>query len=227
MEDKNANFYEIQQAFNEHWDGKPYEKGKGWKQFKRWEYFMEPRVYPSGRINNPGIVYEEHMKFQNKYGAQKEKFNDKTSNWTPIGPTNFIDNSYLRIGRINAITVDPNNSNIIYVGSPAGGCWKSIDAGNSWAPLSDNLGSLGVSGIAIDPTNSNIVYIATGDGDGNDTYSIGVMKSIDGGNTWNTTGLNWSTTQSRECVKLSSIRIIQIFCMLGPAMAYSSPVTQE
>ncbi len=202
MENQNANFYDIQKAFNEHWDGKSYEKGKGWKQFKRWEYFMEPRVYPSGRIIDPSLAYKEFNKFKSTYGAPQNSTNKKAANWTAIGPTSFSDNTSLRIGRVNVITLDPNNSNIIYIGSPAGGCWKSIDAGNSWTPLTDHLGSLGVSGIAIDPNNSNTVYIATGDGDGNDTYSIGIMKSADGGATWNSTGLNWNTTQNRQTRKI-------------------------
>ena len=63
-------------------------------------------------------------------------------------------------------------------------------------PLSDNLPQIGVSGIAIDPTNSDIIYIATGDKDGSDSYSIGVMKSIDGGLTWNTTGLSFTNTNT-------------------------------
>lgn len=41
MQNKSANFYQIQKAFNDYWENKPYEKGKGWKQFKRWEYLME------------------------------------------------------------------------------------------------------------------------------------------------------------------------------------------
>ena len=37
MGEKNSNFHEVKEAFDAHWDGKAYEKGKGWKQFKRWE----------------------------------------------------------------------------------------------------------------------------------------------------------------------------------------------
>lgn len=205
MESENANFYDVQKAFNEHWDGKKYEKGKGWKQFKRWEYFMEPRVNSAGIIANPSLPWLEHQKFQRNYGLTKGNLSNKTasSNWTPIGPSSWNAIGWNPgIGRVNVVAVDPNNSNIIYIGTPAGGCWKSIDNGNSWAPLTDDFSSLGVSGIAIDPNNSNIIYLATGDGDGNDTYSIGVMKSTDGGNTWNSTGLNWSTSLSRTMRKI-------------------------
>ena len=41
-----------------------------------------------------------------------------------------------------------------------------------------------MSDIIIDPTNTDIMYLATGDADGGDTYSIGILKSIDGGLTW-------------------------------------------
>ena len=57
---------------------------------------------------------------------------------------------------------------------------------------------MGVSDILIDPTNTDIMYIATGDAHGSDTYSIGVLKSLDGGITWDTTGLAYNVGQSNE-----------------------------
>ena len=65
---------------------------------------------------------------------------------------------------------------------------KSIDAGINWIPLTDYLPQIGVSGIAIDPSDSNTLFIATGDDDANDSYAVGVWKSIDGGVTWNPNG---------------------------------------
>lgn len=204
MQNKSANFYQIQKAFNDYWENKPYEKGKGWKQFKRWEYLMESRVDKNGNFPDPGMVWTEHLKFQQKYQSNaSSKSNNKSSNWTSLGPDSWNSIGWNPgIGRINVIAVDPNNSNVIYVGAPAGGCWKSTNGGNSWTPLTDTLATLGVSGIAINPQNSNEIYLATGDGDGSDTYSIGVIKSTDGGNTWQSTGLNWNTTQSRVMSKI-------------------------
>ena len=49
--------------------------------------------------------------------------------------------------------INPNNDNILWVGSPAGGLWKSIDGGQNWTSNTDLLPNLGVSDIAIDPTN--------------------------------------------------------------------------
>ena len=39
-----------------------------------------------------------------------------------------------------------------------------------------------MSHIAIDPNNNQIMYIVTGDANATDTYSIGILKSTDGGN---------------------------------------------
>jgi len=136
MSDNSYNFYQVQQAFNNYWQGKTYQKGKGWKQFKRWEYFMEPRINALGIIPNPSLAWEEYHQFKEKYKQQKGAQNNKAANWTPLGPTSWNSIGWNPgIGRINGVTVDPSNSNIIYVGTPAGGCWKSIDNGSSWLPL--------------------------------------------------------------------------------------------
>ena len=44
MQDPNNNFYDTQREFEEYWNNKAIEKGKGWKQFKRWENFIKQRV---------------------------------------------------------------------------------------------------------------------------------------------------------------------------------------
>jgi hypothetical protein len=66
MQDPNVNFYETQRAFNNFWENKDIEKGKGWKQFKRWENFMEPRVYPDGIIQTERL-YEEYLNLEGIY----------------------------------------------------------------------------------------------------------------------------------------------------------------
>jgi len=183
MEDRTVNFYTIQQEFDAYWGNKPYKRGFGWKQFRRWEDFWEPRVYPHGYRPAPNYVWQEHQKFERNYPTSQAT--KRTSNWQPLGPSSWTSNSYNPgAGRINAIAEDPNNPNVLYVGTPSGGCWKSTDGGSSWTPLTDHFPALGVSAIAIDYTNSNVLYIGTGDDDGNDTYSVGVFKSTDAGNTW-------------------------------------------
>ncbi len=180
MNDPSVNFYTVQQNFENYWKERTVEKGKGWKQFKRWEAFMEPRVYPDGE--RPGFQMLGQAFQQGQTAA-----NGNFGQWKPMGP--FNGNAIDGIGRINRIAFDPTDPQVVWMGAPAGGLWKSIDGGQNWTTNTDRLANLGISDIEINPINKNIMYIATGDRDGGDTYSFGVLKSTDGGNTWKATGL--------------------------------------
>jgi hypothetical protein len=128
------------------------------------------------------------------------------SNWIAMGPINtpiILSNGKKRgNGRVNCIAFDPIDHNTIWVGSPAGGLWKSIDGGSNWTTNTDNLPVIGVSHIAIDPNNNQIMYIVTGDTYATDTYSIGILKSNDGGLTWGTTGLSYTVNQTQTVNKV-------------------------
>lgn len=100
------------------------------------------------------------------------------------------------IGRVNTMAFHPTNPDIFWVGTSAGGIWKTTSGGTSWLPQGDNLASMGVSSIVVDPNNGDNLYIATGDKEpifyiswGNtlgrgDTKFHGVYHSTDGGTTW-------------------------------------------
>ena len=201
MADESVNFYEVQKSFNEFYAGKPYEKGKGFKQFKRWEWFTEQRVYPSGERYESNLAWINFMEYKKTHRSAFTA--EKSSNWVALGPNDWNSVSYSPgQGRVNVIAMDPSDTNTIYIGAPAGGLWKSTNGGTSWTVLTDNLPVLGVTGIGIDPNNSNIVYIATGDGFGSDTYSVGVLKSTDGGLSFNTTGLTFTIAQTIRPTKI-------------------------
>ena len=192
-----SNFYDIQKAFNKEWAGKSYVKGKGWKQYKRWENFWESRILEDGTFPVNSKVWEGFKKLTkkslNKSGG--------IGNWQALGPFSYTstDSWSPGSGRVNCIVEDPNNSNIIYIGAPAGGIWKTTDGGVNWTPLGDEFSSIGISGISIDPNNSNTIYLCTGDTDGGDTYSIGLLKSNDGGLTWNSIG-NINSNETTEII---------------------------
>ncbi len=185
---KTFTLQEISDAFNNYWDkhqDQINEKGNGYKPFKRWENRWSLSLNNKGEVISNKTLWNA---WEKKNKLSRNSLNG-ISDWQELGP--FTQESKSGQGRVNTFAVDPNNSNIYYVGAPAGGIWKSTDTGLTWTPLADHLPQIGVSGITIDPNNSNIIYIATGDDDANDSYSIGVLKSIDGGNTWNTTGLQF------------------------------------
>lgn len=184
-------FFEIQEAFNQYWEGKEIEKGKGYKQFKRWEYFMEPRVNAEGRLPYDIVSAELFRLF-----SREETSSSLDARWSFIGPdkvTKEIKSSHSGgAGRINCIAFHPYDSNTIWVGAPSGGLWKTSDGGNTWTTTTDALAAIGISDIAVNPLNPSVIYLATGDGDFGvaKTYSIGIIKSTDGGNSWQPTGIS-------------------------------------
>ena len=196
--DPDANFYETVAEFENYWANRTIEKGKGYKPFRRWQDYMAPRVFPKGDVKQAGRAFDEFLIYKQ---ANQELFdNARAANWTLLGPNGAPGGG--GAGRINFVRIHPTNSNILYAGAPAGGLWISTNGGTSWTTNTDQLSVIGCTDIAIDPTNTQVMYLATGDGDAGDTYSIGVLKSTDGGATWNTTGLTWTVNQGRTISRL-------------------------
>lgn len=208
---ENPTFKEIQTAFYDYWKDRPIEKGQGYKPFKRWEWYWESRLLPNGDFPSPSITWDEFKKYnseKNQLARQNEQRSaQSTANWTSSGPSTTT-GGYRGLGRINCMAFHPTDPNTFWVGTPAGGLWKTTNGGINWTTNTDYFPVLGVSDIAVHPTNANILYLATGDGDlGSlssltggalgDTKSIGILKTTDGGATWYTTGMNWSITSAK------------------------------
>ncbi len=184
-------FSEIVDAFHRYWQGRDHEeKGSGYKPFMRWSEFYKNGVLPDGTLPSPSFL---NNAWQQKQAMPTQRITTATQ-WEPMGPFDHAQAGSWNPGqgRVNVVLIDPTNSNTIYVGAPSGGIWKSTDRGATWKPLSDNLPQLGVSGIAVAHNDPNIIYISTGDDDGSDSFGIGVLKSVNGGQTWEETGLKFS-----------------------------------
>lgn len=122
--------------------------------------------------------------------------------WTSIGPRGlYMDNGFfgslpqLDAGRVPAVAFHPTDRNTIYVGTSAGGVWKSTNEGASWVPLTDGECSLVTGSIVVDPVNPQIVYVGTGE-PSESTAGCGVLRSTDGGATWTTYGTDVFTTSA-------------------------------
>ncbi|NCA86354.1 MAG: PKD domain-containing protein [Clostridia bacterium] len=180
MQDETVNFYTVQHAFEVYWKDRKITKGSGWKPFKRWEYMMSSRVNPDGSRPPADLVWQEYNNYLDKHPDSKSA----AGNWENLGPHILPSKGYEGLGRINALGFHPTDPQTIYIGAPAGGFWISSDYGASWHTTTDQLPSLGVSSIAIDYDDPMIIYIGTGDRDAGDAAGIGVLKSFDGGETW-------------------------------------------
>ena len=77
------NFFELQKAFEDYWEGKEIPKGGGVMPYKRWEYFMEKRIDSSGVFDNRGIRDEIRKRL-----AERRNNNKSISNaWSALGPS--------------------------------------------------------------------------------------------------------------------------------------------
>ena len=177
-------------------------KGTGFRPYTRQLEFVKPRSYPSGdMVNLTALTWLHHFQTARSPAFQASKAAAAAAgivaNWRQVKPTE--EEQGTDAGRINAIAFDPTEPATIYAGTPAGGLWRTRDDGVTWSPLTDALPMLAVNDIAIDPNSPRTIYVLTGDGEsagyGIAPPSIGIIKSTDGGETWNSTGLIWKTEQ--------------------------------
>ncbi len=202
---KEFDFKELQLVFNNYWKDKKPSKGSGFKQFKRLEWLLAPRMWKTNQIPDLNSLRTEYINYFNQDKQSPRMLTN--ADWKIIGPTNKPSQTsglpQPGIGRISCLAFHPTNNSIIYVGSATGGIWKTTDGGTSWAslPLTGVL-SIGISDIAISPSNPNIIYASTGDAESsgflgvNFSYSIGILKSTDAGQTWNTTSSSYQISQN-------------------------------
>ena len=76
--------------------------------------------------------------------------------WRSIGPD--------RGGRSIAVAGVKGRPREAYFGAVGGGLWKTTDAGNNWAPVTDGqITSSSVGAVAVSESNPDIVYIGMGE----------------------------------------------------------------
>lgn len=177
------------------------------KHFERWAFYWRNRVDSEGNFPNKlegwynaGILDEDgRVNVSNTSGLARRSANS----WVNIGPTELPEKNgypnYPQMGRLNTFWryKHPSNvnRNVLLVGAPSGGLWKSTDNGTTWEPKLDKIAGIGVTDIASSSTDINnpgVIYVSTGDYDGPDVSSIGVYKSTDLGETYEPTGLTFS-----------------------------------
>lgn len=200
----NPNLGDMSKSFEQFWQGKTIEKGQGYNQFKRFEYYWQNRVGPNGTLPSNDATYKAIFEEYNR-----SKFNlhgaFDSGDWVALGPFTHNGNGE-GLGRINAVVFHPKDSQTFFVCTPSGGLWKTTNFGKNWTEIGSGYPIIGCSDLAINPINPNVMYVATGDknfgsmwsinnGSANgDTKSIGLLKTVDGGKTWTTTGLSFTVS---------------------------------
>ena len=166
----------------------------------KWQQLVTATSMPAGTGDNGG-VYEIQIAPSNSnilymmYGGSVFESTNKGTTWTQtaFAPVTENPNDPYRMDG-QKMAVDPNNPNVVYVGTPQNGLFVTGDGGASWqnvsaipVSLSDGNGNYpGITGIEFDPAlgasggKTNTIFAAS--------YGNGVYESTNAGASWSAIG---------------------------------------
>ncbi|MEO5510510.1 MAG: hypothetical protein ABIV28_02570 [Longimicrobiales bacterium] len=131
--------------------------------------------------------------------------------WRLVGPANMS-------GRVSDVVGIPGPSRTFFVASAAGGIFKTTNNGTTFRPVfeKERVVSMGV--LAIAPSDTMQVWAGTGEPNSRNSMSPGggVYKSVDGGLTWKSTGLEKTQTVGRIVVHPTNPDIVYVAALGAP-----------
>lgn len=124
--------------------------------------------------------------------------------WTPLGPATMSMFTWAMgrvTGRVQALAVHPSDENTLYLGTAAGGLWKTTDGGQNWNELFGQIGTQTIGSVHIEAANPSRVWVGTGEDKSSCSgyFGIGLYLSVDAGGSFvarngsgsNTLNLSW------------------------------------
>src|SRR6476620_10643611 len=118
-------------------------------------------------------------------------------------------------GAIGPVVADPLDANTLFVGTPAGGIWKTTNGGTTWSPLTDKQASLLIASLSLDPTDPRGKTLIAGTGltangtvcsfgacvfTGSGGLQNGLLYSNNGGSSWTSLGATTLGGQTVDAV---------------------------
>ena len=200
--DGNMPGYDWDQAFLDFentWSDSIPERGKGFKPFMRWRHFAEARfAFDGAPPFTPAAIWQA-TKWERQ--GRQARTTPETAIWTPAVPEGLP--LVGGAGRVNRVVVDPQDTSRWMACAPSGGIWVTEDSGASWNVMgTHDWAGMGVSDVALHPDNPDRVLAATGDADFGSAYAVGLMETMDGGVTWETTGLSFALEEGITCSRV-------------------------
>jgi len=143
---------------------------------------VDPAVTPN-RNDHQGVFKTIDGGVSWEHKIKMEEKNEEKTEGDGEGAEIVKEETILDKIKIASLKIDPQNNQVIYLGTVAEGLFKTENGANSWSKVGDENGILDekatVYSIAVEKGNSDIIYIATLN------YKRGeLLKSEDGGRSW-------------------------------------------
>jgi len=171
-------------------------------------YWNWRATYPTGRFSarwymDAALQHERMAKSRPQARAEKTDTRSgvlDTERVTALGPSPLDGGTQYDFGlvggRVNTIVTHPTQTNIAWFGSDGGGVWKTTNccsAATTWQPKTDSptIANIAIGWLTLDPNNPDVLYAGTGDFRRNRPFTFGaggLLKSSDGGETWQVLG---------------------------------------
>ncbi len=167
------------------------------------DFWVNRVVYPTGHYNPAWQIESARqlaaMQSAVPAGAELVRRNSSGGGldplqFTALGPRPLGSGGGVA-GRVNVVISHPSNPAIAWLGADGGGIWKTSNccsASTTWEIKTDiaEIQASAISDMTLDPSNPDVLYAGTGDlRFGSFSFgSNGVLKSVDGGETWTVKG---------------------------------------
>ena len=163
--------------------------GRNWRMINQAQLRSDTRCRPAFHPSDPDVVYASS-------GGQLRISRDRGKTFSPIGD--------LREGPFGEIAINPNDPDVMLIGTRSGQCWQSRDAGTTWRACDGPGGQ--VIGFCFDRTHQGQAMFAATD--------KGIWRSDDGGRTWveKTEGLPWKEIQGFAGGSDAASNVTMLYC---------------
>ncbi|MFT4831303.1 MAG: photosystem II stability/assembly factor-like uncharacterized protein [Psychroserpens sp.] len=121
-------------------------------------------------------------------------------------------------GRVTAIDAVHDNPDVMYVGTASGGLWKSTSGGIKWEPIFNKEVTASIGAVAIQQSNPSVIWVGTGEGNPRNSLNggFGVYKSLDGGKSWTSMGLEKTRHIHRIVIDPTNPNIVYVGAIGSP-----------
>ncbi|MEZ4873880.1 MAG: hypothetical protein R2793_00090 [Flavobacteriaceae bacterium] len=121
-------------------------------------------------------------------------------------------------GRVTAIDVVTAHPDIMFVGTASGGLWKTTGGGIEWDPIFEHQPTASIGAVAIQQSNPSVIWVGTGEGNPRNSLNggFGVYKSLDGGRTWQSMGLEKTRHIHRIIIDPTNPNVVYVGAIGSP-----------